>query len=81
MASKKPPVTVLGPANLTLTQMGQALPRLEKRLKDLEEFNASGSKDDVSASAKSLQQKYDDTLIEIFGNDTLEYQRYRISSF
>jgi uncharacterized protein (TIGR02391 family) len=61
--------------------MSQALPRLEKRLKDLEEFTVSGSKDDVCASAKALQQKYDDTLIEIFGNDTLEYQRFHISSF
>jgi len=61
--------------------MSQALPRLEKRLKELEEFTATGSRDDVSAAAKALQQKYEDTLIEIFGNDTLEYQRFHIGSF
>ncbi|NML28943.1 TIGR02391 family protein [Zoogloea dura] len=81
MATKKPPAATPRPANLTPIQMSQALPRLEKRLKELDAFTASGSKDEVSAAAKALQQKYDDTLIEIFGNDTLEYQRFHIGSF
>ena len=81
MASKKPLPPVSRPANLTPAQMSQALPRLEKRLKELEAFTVSGSKEEVSANAKALQQKYDDTLIEIFGNDTLEYQRFQVSSF
>lgn len=81
MVTKKPTSEAPRPANLTPTQMSHALPRLEKRLKDLEEFTVSGSKDEVSANAKALQQKYDDTLIEIFGNDTLEYQRFQIRSF
>jgi uncharacterized protein (TIGR02391 family) len=61
--------------------MSQALPRLQRRLKELEEFTPSGSKDDVSAAAKALQQKYEDTLVETFGNDTVEYQRFHITSF
>lgn len=81
MVSKKPPAAAPRPANLTPTQMSQALPRLEKRLKDLDEFTSGCTKDEVSANAKALQQKYDDTLIEIFGNDTLEYQRFHIGSF
>jgi uncharacterized protein (TIGR02391 family) len=81
MASKKSAPAALRQANLTPIQMSQALPRLERRLKNLEEFTASGSKEEVSASAKALQQKYDDTLIEIFGSDTLEYQRFQLSSF
>lgn len=81
MVTKKSATVAPRPANLSTAQMSQALPRLEKRLKDLEEFTASGSKDDVSANAKALQQKYDDTLIEIFGNETLEYHRFHIGSF
>jgi len=81
MATKKPPAEAPRPANLNPAQMDQALPRLERRLGELEQFTVEGSKDQVSASAKALQQKYDDTLIETFGNDTLEYQRFRISSF
>jgi uncharacterized protein (TIGR02391 family) len=81
MASKRPIPAVPRPANLTGAQMHQALPRLEKRLKELEAFTVNGTKDEVSATAKALHQKYDDTLIETFGNDTLEYQRFRTSGF
>lgn len=81
MVTKKTAAEISRPANLTAAQMSQALPRLEKRLRELEEFNVSGSPDDVRATAKALQQKYDDTLVETFGNDTLEYQRFRITSF
>ena len=81
MAGKRPVAAERRPANLTPVQMSQALPRLEKRLKELDAFTASGSRDEVSASAEALQQKYDDTLIETFGNDTLEYQRFQINSF
>jgi uncharacterized protein (TIGR02391 family) len=80
MASKQP-VAAPRPANLTPAQMSQALLRLEKRLKELEAFTVSGTAVEVSANAKALQQKYDDTLIEIFGNDTIEYQRFRVGSF
>ena len=81
MASKRPVAAVPRLANLTGAQMSQALPRLGKRLKDLEAFTVSGTKDEVSATAKALHQKYDDTLIETFGNDTLEYQRFGTSGF
>jgi uncharacterized protein (TIGR02391 family) len=81
MATKKPTAAVPHPANLSLTQMKEALPRLTRRLRELEEFTANGSKDEVSAAARTLQQKYDDTLIETFGNDTLEYQRFQLTSF
>jgi uncharacterized protein (TIGR02391 family) len=81
MVTKKSPATAMRPANLTSAQMGEALPRLTRRLKELEEFRVDVSEDEVSANAKALQQKYDDTLIETFGSDTLEYHRFRITSF
>jgi uncharacterized protein (TIGR02391 family) len=61
--------------------MNEALPRLKRRLKELEEFKVDRSADEVSAAANALQQKYDDTLIDTFGNDTLEYRRFRLGSF
>lgn len=81
MATKKTVAAAPPPANLTTTQMSQAVPRLERRLKELESFETSGSKDEVSARARALHQKYDDTLIETFGNDTLEYRRFQLGSF
>lgn len=81
MAGKRPVAPALGPANLTPTQMSHALPRLQKRLKELDEFTPSGTRDEVSAIANALHQKYEDTLIETFGHDTLEYQRYHLTGF
>jgi uncharacterized protein (TIGR02391 family) len=81
MATKKPAAEVLYPANLSAVQMNDALPRLTRRLSELKEFRVDSSTDEVSAAAKALQQKYDDTLIETFGNTTLEYHRFRITSF
>lgn len=81
MAGKRPVAPERRPSKLTPAQMSQALPRLEKRLNELDAFTPSGTRDEVSASAKALHQKYDDTLIETFGNDTLEYQRFQLSSF
>ena len=81
MATKKPSTVALRPANLSPAQMSEALPRLTRRLKELDDFIGDPPLSEVSATAKALQQKYDDTLIEIFGNDTLEYERFRINSF
>lgn len=81
MATRKSPPASPRPANLTSIQMSQALPRLERRLKELEAFTAKDSRDEVRAAARALQQKYEDTLIDIFGSDTLEYQRFHIGSF
>lgn len=81
MATKNPVAGAARRANLTGAQMSQALPRLTKRLQELESFTVSGSKEDVSARAKALWHKYDDTLLETFGHDTLEYQRFHVASF
>jgi uncharacterized protein (TIGR02391 family) len=81
MASRKPIQTEPRPANLTVAQMQQATPRLERRLGELESFASSGAGDNAGDQAKALQQKYDDLLIEVFGSDTIEYKRYRVLSF
>jgi uncharacterized protein (TIGR02391 family) len=81
MVAKKPLSVEPRPANLNPSQMDAALPRLNRRLTELEAFTVNGSKDEISVTVKALQQKYDDTLIETFGHDTLEYQRYKMTSF
>lgn len=81
MATRKAPVVQLRPANLSPAQMQQALPKLKKRLDELKSFNPQGTLDDVSDAAKSLHHKFEDTLSEIFQNETHEYHRYHISSF
>jgi len=81
MATKKPTTPVLMPANLNAIEMANALPRLRKRLSELESFSVTAAPDEVGAAAKALQQKYDDLLIEIFGPNTIEYDRFSIRSF
>jgi hypothetical protein len=81
MASKKPVSTAPHPANLSLIQMQEALPRLKRRLIEIEEFIFKGTVDEISASTSNFEKKYEDTLIDIFGNNSLEVERYRTNFY
>jgi uncharacterized protein (TIGR02391 family) len=79
--STPPPPTA---ANLSPAQMIAALPLLEQRDLELREFEQDGiggivDYDDLRV--ESLRNLYNDTLIEIFGPNTIEYERYSMSSF
>jgi hypothetical protein len=60
--------------------MRAAIPTLERRLVEVQaldpEVAAKGRLDGV----KEVQLKIDDTLIDVFGNDTVEYERFRVYS-
>jgi uncharacterized protein (TIGR02391 family) len=66
------------PANLTREEMRSAIPKLKRRIDDLKNFK--GDYMSSSAGIDALRDKIDDTLIEIFGPDTIEYDRYSIGS-
>jgi uncharacterized protein (TIGR02391 family) len=68
------------PASLSAQQMQAALPKLERRLAALKAVDIASITERGDARLKALQQKIDDTLVEIFGIDSVEYQRYRIAS-
>lgn len=68
------------PANLSAQQMQAALPKLERRISELQSVDLSTVRDRGEARFDALVQKIDDTLIEIFGNSSVEYKRYRIHS-
>ena len=67
------------PANLSINQMKIAIPQLERRLKELQEFNPQEAARD-NTKATSLEDKIDATLLEIFGDGTIEYLKYKIYS-
>lgn len=69
------------PANLTSQQMNAAIPKLERRLRELGEVEITGWNDDVQNSLDALQTKVEDTLVGIFGSDTLEYKRFEVAHF
>lgn len=77
----KPKQREVKEAQLSTDQMARALPILERRIKELEEFDVTGVPDRYHPSVQALVHKYDDTLVDIFGKETVEYERYRIGSF
>src|SRR5260370_32199744 len=78
MARKPPPSPQ--PARLTLEQTRAAIPRLERRVTELRALDADSlTEANYGDVLKDLRRKIDDTLVDIFGPDTLDYQRYCIS--
>jgi uncharacterized protein (TIGR02391 family) len=80
MATRKAPPAAPQPANLSPIQIRAAIPKLQRRHAELKSTDLSSIRDRGDPKMKGLQQKLDDTLVEIFGNESLEYNRYRIST-
>src|SRR4051812_33440004 len=65
------------PALLTIEQIRQAIPRLERRLAEVKAFDPTAiSRHDPDSSVRGLAAAIDDTLIRTFGTGTIEYLRY-----
>src|SRR5437879_1578203 len=65
-------------ANLTTEQMRFALPKLKRRLEELQAIDPTklGRRDDPTVHA--VQERVNQTLTDIFGADTVEYNRFSI---
>ena len=59
--------------------MRAALPRLRRRIADIEAFDTSAITERFSPEAESLQTKVDTTLDEVFGPGTIERDRFSIA--
>ena len=79
MASKKSPPQPAA-ANLSPEQMRSAIPKLERRIRDLEEFDPGSLTQRGDPRLESLETKLQDTVAEVFGFGTLEYNRFSPSS-
>jgi uncharacterized protein (TIGR02391 family) len=58
--------------------MRMALPKLKRRLGELEAFDPNSVNERSDPRIDVLRKKIDDTLVEIFGNHTADYMRYRL---
>ena len=67
-------------ADLSPDHMKSALPKLKRRIAELENADVASVVEREDVRFKALEQKYDDTLVSIFGKDTVEYKRYSIFS-
>lgn len=74
MARQKPPE--LHEANLSYKQMQAALPKLERRIQELKDFDVNTVAERSNPRINAMQLKLDTLLVSIFGASTVEYQRY-----
>ena len=64
------------PANLSATQMKAAIPVLERRIKELEAFDPQSVQDRRDCRITTLEAAIDETLVDTFGSNTIDYRRY-----
>lgn len=81
MARRSTPPPPEHPANLSAQQIEAAIPKLERRLLELEQAQIDHWDQDVKNHLDGLQKKVEGTLMEVFGPDTLEYKRYEVTGF
>lgn len=67
-------------ANLSAQQLRSALTKLERRISELKSADTSSIRERGEPRFESIEHKIDDTLVEIFGADTVEYGRFRIGT-
>jgi hypothetical protein len=65
------------PANLTVAAKQAAIPKLLKRIGELSDFDPKAVRDRSDPRITTLAQALDRTLVDVFGYDTIEYQRYQ----
>jgi len=68
------------PANLTPIQMKDAIPVLKRRISELQAIDVNTIQERGEPRFEALEQKIDTTLVDIFGNDTVEYRRFAVDS-
>jgi uncharacterized protein (TIGR02391 family) len=76
--AKRPKIEQPKQAQLTTEQMTAAIPRLQRRIAQLQEVDVNSIQERWDASLNALEKKIDFTLVDIFGNDTVEYKQFRI---
>jgi uncharacterized protein (TIGR02391 family) len=77
MATRKPPPPQLSAANLSAEQMRAAIPKLERRIRELEEFDPNSLTQRGDPRLEALENKLKDTVTDVFGQGTIEYSRFR----
>lgn len=74
MAKQKQPE--LREANLSLQQMEMAIPKIDRRIGDLQSFDVDVINDRRDPKIDTLEKSLDALLVSIFGAGTVEYKRY-----
>jgi len=67
-------------AKLSLKQMELAIPKIERRISDLESFDVNSVNERSDPRIDALEKELDALLVSIYGVGTVEYERYRWST-
>jgi len=67
-------------ANLNREDMRNAIPKLQRRIEELKQFNVDEITYRHDPRIDAIEKKIDETLVEIFGHNTIDYDRYKIRS-
>ncbi|NTW17332.1 MAG: nucleotide-binding protein [Syntrophaceae bacterium] len=68
-------------ANLSAEQMMAAIPRLQKRIEELESFDIRSVESSSEPALDVLRKKVNTTLQDILGGNSIEYEEYELGSF
>jgi len=63
-------------ANLSFQQMEAAIPKIDRRIADLDAFDVASVTDRSDARIDALEKSLDALLVSVFGAGTVEYQRH-----
>jgi len=80
MATRTTKTITAKTANLSPQQIRLALPKIARRIAELREIDVTSTRERGESRFESLEHKIDDTLVEVFGADTVEYNRFRVGS-
>ena len=76
MAKRTPPKPE--PANVSSEAMRSAIPKIKRRITELQEVDVNTIQERREPRLKALEQKVDSVLVGIFGTDSIEYRRYKV---
>lgn len=63
-------------ANLSYQQMQAALPKIQRRIQDLQDFDVNSVNERSDPRIGALSQKLDTLLVSVYGSNSVEYKRY-----
>ena len=63
-------------ANLSYEEIEASMPKIDRRIKEIDEFDIDSINDRGDPKIKTLSNKLDELLVSIFGINTVEYKRY-----
>jgi uncharacterized protein (TIGR02391 family) len=75
--ARSPSVPQRVSASLTPAQMQEAIPKIERRVAEVEAFDPNSVRDRTDPRISALEKKLETLLDSVFGHGTIEYERYK----